>query len=47
MKIKDFKGRLYTVIEERNNNTLLKCCATGHRIKIRSWGWDEIGFVRP
>jgi hypothetical protein len=45
--IKDFKGRIYDVLETGVTTTLLRCVKTGDHIRIRSYGWHEIGFVRP
>lgn len=47
MLIKDFKGRLYKFLECDADSTLLEMLADGSRVRIRSWGWDAIGFVRP
>lgn len=47
MIIKDFKGRLYKLIDIGTATTLLEALADGSRVRIRSWGWDEIGFVKP
>lgn len=47
MIIRDFKGRLYKVLDIGAASTLLELLADGSRIRIRSWGWDELGFIRP
>lgn len=47
MMIKDFKGRLYKLLEVGHATTLLEDVADGSRVRIRSWGWDDIGFVKP
>lgn len=46
MTIRDFKGRIYTVIEIGRNSTLLRCEKTGDSVRIRSYGWNEIGFIK-
>lgn len=46
MTIRDFKGRIYTVIEIGRITTLLKCEKTGDSVRIRSYDWDEIGFIK-
>lgn len=45
--IRDFKGRLYNLLETTAAYTLLESVIDGSRIKIRSYGWDAIGFIRP
>lgn len=45
--IKDFKGRIYNVMEVRRDNTLLECVIDKSRVVIRNFNWDGIGFVRP
>lgn len=45
--IKDFKGWLYQIVDIGHDTTLLLCESTGQYVRIRSWGWDEIGFIRP
>ena len=45
--VRDFKGRLYDVIEHKADTTLLRCVQSGSYVRIRSYGWDEIGFVKP
>jgi hypothetical protein len=45
--IKDFKGRLYKVLDIGMASTLLELLADGSRVSIRSYGWDELGFSRP
>lgn len=44
MLIKDFKGRMYSLIETTATGTLLQDCKDGSRVRIRNTGWDEIGF---
>lgn len=47
MIVRDFKGRLYKLLEVNRASTLLEALADGSRVRIRSYGWDELGFVRP
>lgn len=47
MTIKDFKGRIYSLIEVRKQNTLLECVKTNERITIRNNEWDSLGFIKP
>lgn len=47
MIIKDFKGRLYRVLDIGMASTLLEMLSDGSRVRIRSYGWDELGFLRP
>lgn len=47
MIIRDFKGRLYKVLDIGVASTLLEVLTDGSRVRIRSWGWDELGFIRP
>lgn len=47
MIIKDFKGRLYKILDIGSASTLLELLADGSRVRIRSYGWDELGFLRP
>ena len=44
--IQDFKGRTYNLIEVDNKTTLLECTETHDRVRIASFGWDKIGFVK-
>ena len=44
--IRDFKGRVYKIIEEGMKTVLLEC-SDGSRVRIRNYGWNEIGFIRP
>lgn len=46
MIVKDFKGRIYKLMDVGRDTTLLECSLTGAMVRIRSWGWDEIGFVK-
>lgn len=46
MIIKDFKNRLYQVLETNMQYTIAQCLHTGDRVKIPSNGWDKIGFVK-
>lgn len=45
--VRDFRGCAYKIIEVNLISTLLEEIKTGARIRIRSYGWDEIGFVKP
>jgi hypothetical protein len=47
MIIRDFKGRLYKVLDIGSASTLLEVLTDGSRVRIRSGGWDELGFIRP
>jgi hypothetical protein len=44
--VRDFKGRLYQILEVGRDTTLLRCQHTGDMVRVRSYGWDDIGFVR-
>lgn len=46
IRIKDFKGRVYNLIEICKDSALLECVLTGDKVRIRSYNWDDIGFVR-
>lgn len=45
--VRDYKGNFYKVLEENTQTVLLECSLSGIRVRIRAWGWDQIGFVRP
>lgn len=45
--IRDFKGRLYNVLDQSPISWLLECVDDGTRVRIRAHSWDDIGFVRP
>jgi hypothetical protein len=46
LTVKDFKGRLYSVIEVNSQSTLLRCTKTGDHVRIRSFDWHAIGFIK-
>ncbi len=45
--IRDFKGRVYQVLETCNGTTLLQDVKTRDRVRVRAWGWHDIGFIKP
>lgn len=45
--VRDFKGRLYNVLDQSPVSWLLECVDDGTRVRIRAHSWDDIGFVRP
>lgn len=47
MTVRDFKGRLYRLIEVSHKGTLLEKIDDGSRVRIRNNSWFEIGFIAP
>lgn len=45
LTVKDFKGRLYRVLEIGRVYTILECLKTHDRIQIRSANWYDVGFI--
>lgn len=42
---KDFKNRLYILVEVNKRGTVLECDKTGDRVTIRNNNWYEMGFI--
>lgn len=45
--VHDIYGRKYAIIDRGRITTLLRCLDGSGNVRIRSYGWGEIGFFKP